>query len=121
MPRIAKSKPNKEKKTYSLDEIKPPFYPCPIYEQETVIQISRDSEEAHIYTNDLTMLTRLKRAAKYAGSQWRLTEIQYMGGRQCGWGFECPKRLVSFRTKSLAKSSEEDNPEAEPLAEEAEE
>lgn len=117
------SRPKTEniKKAYSLSDIHGPFYPCPIYEQETVIQISRDSEEAHIYTNDLTMLTRLKRAAKYAGSQWRLIDIQYMAGRQCGWGFACPKRLVSFRTKSLAKSSKEDNPETEPLAEETEE
>ena len=107
MPRIAKPKPSAEKKAHSLDEIKPPFYPCPICEQETLIQISRDSQEANIYTNDLTMLTRLKRAAKYAGSQWRLIDIQYMAGRQCGWGFACPKRLVSFLAKSTAKDIEE--------------
>ena len=110
---MSKNKPLFQEIAIPLDNIKPPFYPSPIAEQETVIQISRDSQEAFIYTNDLTMLTRLKRACNFSGSQWRLVKIDYMRGRQCGWAFKCPKRLVSFRTKSLAKGSEEDNPEAE--------
>ncbi len=98
------NKPNE--KTYSIEEIKGPFYPCPISEQETIIQISRDSEVAHIYTNDLTELTRCKRAAKAEGSEWRLTGIDYMRGLQCGWGFECPKRLVSHRAKRLTHTTQ---------------
>ncbi len=96
------------KQTYTLADIHAPFYPCPISEQETIIQISRDSEVAHVYTNDLTMLTKCKRATKAKGSQWGIIEIQYIGERQCGWGFECPKRLVSMRSKSLAKGIEAD-------------
>lgn len=107
---------------YSLDEIKGPFYPCPVAEQETVIQISRDSQEALIFTNDLTMLTRLKRAANCKGSAWKLTQIDYMRGLQCGWGFACPKRLISFRSKNLSKKILEGLPpeeEAEPIEEAA--
>lgn len=107
------------KKEYSLDEIKGPFYPCPVAEQETVIQVSRDSQEAHVFTNDLTMLTRLKRAANSKGSAWKLTQIDYMRGLQCGWGFTCPKRLLSFRSKILSKGNENpEEQEEEPIEEE---
>lgn len=111
---------NKEtKREYSLNEIKSPFYPCPIAEQETVIQISRDGKTAHIFTNDLTMLTKCKRVANSKGSQWKLIEIQYMRGLQCGWGFECPKKLVSFRSKVLSKGSgSPEEQEEEPTEEE---
>jgi hypothetical protein len=97
-----------------ISQIKGPFYPCPISEQETIVSVSRDEESATIYTNDLTMLTKCKRAAKAEGSQWRLIHIDYMGKDHlpCGWTFTCPKRLVSFRTKSLAKAGEDGEEEA---------
>lgn len=93
---------------YTLADIRPPFYPCPISEQETIIQISRDGDTAQIYTNDLKMLTRLKKAMKSQGSEWRLIEISHNRGRQSGWGFECPKRLLSFRSKKMGAA--EKNP-----------
>ena len=97
-----------------ISQIKGPFYPCPISEQETIVSVSRDEESATIYTNDLTMLTKCKRAAKAEGSQWRLIHIDYMGKDHlpCGWTFTCPKRLVSFRTKILAKAGEDGEEEA---------
>ena len=107
MPRIKKQEA-KTPISIPLTEIKPPYYPCPVSEQETVIQISRDSVEAHIYTNDLTMLTRFKRAANAEGSPWRLTEIQHMGGRQCGWGFECPKKFISYRGRPYGRANDEE-------------
>lgn len=111
-------KKDQAKREYSLEDIRAPFYSCPVAEQETIIQVSRDSQEAHIFTNDLTMLTRLKRAMGRAdGGTWKLTEIEYMRGLQCGWGFVCPKRFLTFRSKILGKGSEEPE-EAEPIEEE---
>ena len=105
---------NEAKREYSLSDIKPPFYPCPVSEQETVIQISRDGETAHIRTNDLTMLAKCRRATNAKGSEWKLVEIQYMGGRQYGWGFECPKKLAtSFPAKSLSKKGKAEESEEE--------
>ncbi len=101
----------------ALSEIRPPFYPCPVSEQETIVQMSRDGETASVYTNDLTTLTKLRRAANAKGSLWRLTKIDYSRGCQCGWRFECPKRLISFRSKSLAKADGSPRPdEAQGLA-----
>lgn len=104
-----------------LSEIHGPFLPCPISEQETVIQIDRDGDTATVYTNDLTMLTKLKRAANAKGSQWRLIAIDRSRGRQCGWRFECPKRLISYRAKRLGAGDPEAEPETEAEAETEEE
>lgn len=105
-----------------LDAIETPPYPTPVSEQETVIRMSRDEGIAYVYTNDLTRLTKLKKAAGAEGSQLRLVEIQAMGKPplQCGWGFEGPARSVTVRSGNrigkavghgFGKTEEEDEDE----------
>lgn len=68
----------------------------PIYEQETVIQISRDSNEAHIWTSDTTMMTKLDNLCS-ASDSWRLTSTGTIDGDVVNKEYVADKALISFR------------------------
>lgn len=68
----------------------------PIYEQETVIQISRDSNEAHIWTSDTTMMTKLDNLCS-ASDSWRLTSEGAINGEVVNKEYVADKALISFR------------------------
>lgn len=51
----------------------------PIYEQETVIQISRDSDKMNIWTSDSTMMTRLDKLCEKS-NRWVCTSVGKIEG-----------------------------------------
>ena len=51
----------------------------PIYEQETVIQISRDSDKMNIWTSDSTMMTRLDKLCEKS-NRWVCTSVGKIDG-----------------------------------------
>ena len=76
-------------------------------EQETVIVFSRNSDTASVETTDSTVLTRLKRYAVANPDEWVLTNVTTSQNesdpmRITSICFECPKKLVSLRSKSAA-------------------
>lgn len=68
----------------------------PVNEQETVIQISRDSNEAHIWTSDTTMMTKLDSFCSESDS-WRLTSTGRINGEIVNKEYVSDKALISFR------------------------
>ena len=76
-------------------------------EQETVIVFSRNNDAASVETTDSTVLTKLKRYATTNPDEWVLTNVttgqnesdQMKITSIC---FECPKKLISLRSKSTA-------------------
>ena len=76
-------------------------------EQETVIVFSRNNDTASVETTDSTVLTKLKRYAATNPDEWVLTNIttgqnesdQMKITSIC---FECPKKLISLRSKSAS-------------------
>lgn len=74
-----------------------------IEEQETTISIYRDGETAEIYTSDSTMMTKLDKRVRENPESWRCVRVETMGdGAEivAKW-YECPKRLISFRSAIL--------------------
>ena len=76
-------------------------------EQETVIIFSRNGDTASVETTDPTVLTKLKRYATTNPDEWVLTNVT--AGRNesdptkiTSICFECPKKLISLRSKSTA-------------------
>lgn len=66
-------------------------------EQETVINIRRDSEFAEIWTSDTTTMTRLDKLAKNK-SDWECYRVEkFKDGTVAGKWYRCPKKLVSYR------------------------
>lgn len=67
----------------------------PLFEQETVINIMRDENIAHICTSDSTMITKLEHRCEANPEEWKKVDEnpEYKF-------YECPKNLISFRTKS---------------------
>ena len=76
-------------------------------EQETVITFSRNDDMASVETTDSTVLTKLKRYATTNPDEWVLTNVT-IGQNESdpmkitSICFECPKKLISLRSKSTS-------------------
>ena len=67
-------------------------------EQETTVQMSRTEDVAYVWTNENTMVTKIKKLMGRAPDQWKLVKISTnAAGEPVGYFFECPKKLGSFR------------------------
>ena len=76
-------------------------------EQETVIVFSRNSNTASVETTDSTVLTKLKKCAVTSPDEWVLTNVTTSPFESdpmkiTSICFECPKKLISLRSKSAA-------------------
>ena len=78
-----------------------------IDEQETVIAFSRNDDTASVETTDPTVLTKLKKYATTNPDEWVLTNVTTGQDESdpmkiTSICFECPKKLISLRSKSTA-------------------
>ena len=76
-------------------------------EQETVIAFSRNDDTASVETTDSTVLTKLKRYAATNPDEWVLTNVTTGQNESdpmkiTSICFECPKKLISLRSKSTS-------------------
>lgn len=76
-------------------------------EQETVIVFSRNGDMASVETTDSTVLTKLKRYATTNPDEWVLTNVTTGQNESdpmkiTSICFECPKKLISLRSKSTS-------------------
>ena len=76
-------------------------------EQETVIAFSRNDDTASVETTDSTVLTKLKRYATTNPDEWVLTNVTTGQNESdpmkiTSICFECPKKLISLRSKSTS-------------------
>lgn len=76
-------------------------------EQETVIVFSRNGDMASVETTDSTVLTKLKRYAVANPDEWVIINVTTSQNesdpmRITSICFECPKKLVSLRSKSTS-------------------
>ena len=76
----------------------------PISEQETTINIYRDSDLAKVYTTDSTMITKLNKMVKKFPDVFKCTGTDKLGA---SW-YECPKRLISFRGPTAPRTISEE-------------
>lgn len=84
-----------EELIYGVEDIIPTS--VKISEQETTVQFDRDGAVANIWTNDSTVLTKIKKLMNRAPDKWKLTQIvKNKSGEPTGYFFECPKKLVRF-------------------------
>ena len=76
-------------------------------EQETIIVFSRNNDTDSVETTDSTVLTKLKKYATTNPDEWVLTNVTTSQNesdpmRITSICFECPKKLISLRSKSTA-------------------
>ena len=74
-------------------------------EQETVITFGRNGNTASVETTDSTVLTKLKKCAATSPDEWVLTNVTTSPNESdptkvTSICFECPKKLISLRSKS---------------------
>lgn len=72
----------------------------PVNEQETVVNFTRGSDEARIYTTDTTVLTKLHKFISRNSKDWKLVrqDRDSTGHDVIAETYSCPKSLISFRT-----------------------
>lgn len=86
---------------------------CSAFEQETVIQISRNRDTASIWTSDNTQLTKIKHIMRKDPNSYVCTEVtKNKLDEVVGYGFECPKNLISYRTATKRSVSDEQRQKA---------
>lgn len=67
-------------------------------EQETTVQMSRTEDVAHVWTNDNTVITKIRKLMVKAPDQWKLVRVSTnAAGEAVGYFIECPKKMVAFR------------------------
>ena len=74
-------------------------------EQETIVSFTRGEDVALITTTDPTVFTQLKKKALTNPEEWGLDSVTIRAGETNAFAlssatFACPKRLVSFRSKT---------------------
>lgn len=84
------------------------FSGCPKEEQETIISYGRCDNTASVETTDPTVLTKLKKCALFGPDEWVLTNVTVSANESdpmvvTSVRFECPKRLVLLRQRSVTK------------------
>jgi hypothetical protein len=89
----------------------------PVNEQETVINFTRDSDEARIYTTDRTVRTKLRDLACRNSKDWKLVrqDTDSTGHDVIAETYSCPKSLISFRTAKRVFTDEQRREMAERL------
>ena len=71
-------------------------------EQETTINFSRTDKEAELYTNDNTVLTKIKNMFNNDDCEWKLKNVvKDKNGNVVGVFFIVPKKLISLRAKTM--------------------
>lgn len=70
----------------------------PICEQETIVRITRDEENAVVYTSDLTMMTKLDKLVETSGEWYLVKSTNFKDGTIADKTYECPKQMISFRS-----------------------
>lgn len=80
----------------------------PIYEQETTISFTRDGNKAIVYTSDRTMLTKLHKLVEKNPKEWKRVDQGRLKGDVVSETFECPKKLISFRTATPVSTMSEE-------------
>lgn len=68
-------------------------------EQETTVSFGRNDAVAKVWTNDNTVLTKLRKLVEKAPDQWKVVDVtKDRDGKVVGYFFECPKKLIRFKT-----------------------
>jgi hypothetical protein len=80
-------------------------------EQETVVQISRDGEEARIYTSDTTMMTKLDKRVAEENSVYEVASVDTYEGDVVAKTYLAPKNAISFRQPAKRKPMSEEERE----------
>lgn len=74
----------------------------PANEQETSINYVRNDDIAFIYTSDTTVMTKLDKLVEES-DDWKLDKEIEMKGEIVAKQYQCPKRLISYRSKITTK------------------
>lgn len=72
-------------------------YRVPTDEQETVIQFDRNGTVCHVYTTDLTVMTKLDK-------KYKRVKQDYVNGKPIAAYYEFDKRLITFRAKRSTRT-----------------
>ena len=83
----------------------------PVNEQETSINFSRDGKYASIWTSDSTVMTKLDKRVE--SGDYELIDVgKDRDGNILSKEYQCPKRLVSFRSKKVTRELTEEQKQA---------
>ena len=80
-------------------------------EQETVINMERESDVCTIWTSDTTMMTRLDKLVKDE-KDWGIVEVSTVKGEVVGKKYKTNKGLISFRGHKVSREMSDEQRQA---------
>ena len=81
---------------------------CPIEEQETTIQISREGKVIRLFTSDNVRITKMQKLINAPNTLWKLARTTYdRDGNPTGYFFICSdKKMLTLRPAKKEVSEE---------------
>jgi len=77
---------------------------CPVDEQETTIQVSRDEGVLNIWSSDNTMITKLRKCVEEGPDTWKCWEgSRDADGRVTGYFFSAPRKMLTLRANPIVR------------------
>lgn len=86
---------------------------CTLDEQETTVQVSRDTGTLNIWSSDNTMITKLRKCVAESPDVWKCWEgSRDPDGNLTGYFFSAPRDMLTFRTKKVTREFTDEQREA---------
>ena len=86
-------------------------------EQETIINFDNASKEASVYTANPHLIRKLDEFCKNYPEFWKETDVVKKDGEVVSKTYECPKRMVTLRSRNPVMSEKQRQASAERLRE----
>ena len=84
----------------------------PADEREVIVRFYTDEQTATVYTSDYNYMRKFDRLVEENPDVWKFTRQETCQGNVVGKTYECPKKMITFRSKIIKSSMTEEQKEA---------
>ena len=84
----------------------------PADEREVIVRFYTDEQTATVYTSDYNYMRKFDRLVEENPDVWKFVRQETCQGNVVGKTYECPKKMITFRSKIIKSSMTEEQKEA---------
>ena len=84
----------------------------PADEREVIVRFYTDEQTATVYTSDYNYMRKFDRLVEENPDVWKFTRQETCQGNVVGKTYECPKKMITFRSKIIKSSMTEEQKKA---------
>ena len=84
----------------------------PADEREVIVRFYTDEQTATVYTSDYNYMRKFDRLVEENPDVWKFVRQETCQGDVVGKFYECPKKMITFRSKIIKSSMTEEQKKA---------